>query len=207
VTSPYTSEDLRAEAARQHAKFTAEPDLGIVGERMENGYVPSVETDEDGSARTWTELLEPDGEETREYTDASRAVCDLIRGAADVSEWAVTLGVEGLVPAEPRLYRSVDDGPVHAAFHIALDRRLELDARAYDAIADVIRGHLLIREDGAPVVEQPAAEACGKCKRPFDPADTRFDGRARYHLTPYCRGCVDRCHDNESADHRCVICA
>jgi hypothetical protein len=98
VTSPYTSEDLRAEAARQHAKFTAEPDLGIVGEVMENGYVPSVETDEDGSARTWTELLEPDGEETREYTDASRAVCDLIRGAADVSEWAVTLGADGLQP-------------------------------------------------------------------------------------------------------------
>ncbi|MFF7067338.1 hypothetical protein [Streptomyces pseudovenezuelae] len=59
-------------------------------------------------------------------------------------------------------------------------------------------------------VETPAAvaeEACGKCRQPFDPADTRFDGRARYHETPYCRGCVDRCHDNEIADHRCVICA
>jgi hypothetical protein len=58
--------------------------------------------------------------------------------------------------------------------------------------------------------EQPtadASEACGKCKQPFDPADTRFDGQARHYLTPYCRGCVDRCHDNESADHRCVICA
>jgi uncharacterized protein YukE len=54
--------------------------------------------------------------------------------------------------------------------------------------------------------EQPA-EACGKCKTPFDPDDTRFDGHARYHLTPYCRSCVDRCHDNEIADHRCVICA
>jgi hypothetical protein len=51
------------------------------------------------------------------------------------------------------------------------------------------------------------SEACGKCKQPFDPADTAFDGRARYHLTPYCRGCVDRCTDNEIADHRCVICA
>jgi hypothetical protein len=52
-----------------------------------------------------------------------------------------------------------------------------------------------------------ASEICGKCKQPFDPADTRFDGRARYHLTPYCRGCVSRCHDTEIADHRCVICA
>ncbi|MGW4759563.1 hypothetical protein [Streptomyces chartreusis] len=49
--------------------------------------------------------------------------------------------------------------------------------------------------------------ACGKCKAPFDPDDTRFDGHARYCDTAYCRGCVDRCHDNEIADHRCVICA
>src|SRR5688500_17020479 len=36
----------------------------------------------------------------------------------------------------------------------------------------------------------PAAEevaACGKCKQPFDPTDTRFDGRAQHKLTPYCR--------------------
>jgi len=49
-------------------------------------------------------------------------------------------------------------------------------------------------------------EACQKCKTPFDPTDTRFDGRGRHNETPWCRGCVDRCHDNESADHRCVIC-
>jgi hypothetical protein len=67
----------------------------------------------------------------------------------------------------------------------------------------------VLRQDlaGPPAEEQPAAEACGKCRQPFDSADTRFDGRARHYLTPYCRGCVDRCHDNESADHRCVICA
>lgn len=70
------------------------------------------------------------------------------------------------------------------------------------------RGDEALREFLA--VEQPAveaSEACGKCRQPFDPADTAFDGRARYHLTPYCRGCVDRCHDTEIADHRCVICA
>lgn len=70
------------------------------------------------------------------------------------------------------------------------------------------RGDEALREFLA--AEQPAVEAsaaCGKCKQPFDLADTRFDGRARFYLTPYCRGCVDRCHDNEIADHRCVICA
>ncbi|WP_020141160.1 hypothetical protein [Streptomyces sp. 351MFTsu5.1] len=55
--------------------------------------------------------------------------------------------------------------------------------------------------------EQQAAESCGKCRTPFDPADTRFDGHARYAETPYCRRCVDFCHDTEIADHRCVICA
>jgi len=60
-------------------------------------------------------------------------------------------------------------------------------------------------EEDQPVVD--ASERCGKCKQPFDPDDKRFDGLARYYLTPYCRGCVDRCHDTEIADHRCVICA
>lgn len=55
--------------------------------------------------------------------------------------------------------------------------------------------------------QQPTAEACARCEKPFDPTDTRFDGRAQYKLTSYCRWCVDLCQDNESADHRCVICA
>ncbi len=53
----------------------------------------------------------------------------------------------------------------------------------------------------------PRADTCARCKRPFDPADTRFDGLARFDQTEHCRGCVSRCHDAESADHRCVICA
>jgi hypothetical protein len=115
---PYTDADLRAEAARQHAKFTAEPDEGIVGEVMEDGYVPSVETDEDGSARTWAELLEPDGDETPEYAAAQQAVCDLIRDAADVSMWAVTLGADGL-EADERVLTIAADGKPFARVHLA----------------------------------------------------------------------------------------
>jgi hypothetical protein len=59
----------------------------------------------------------------------------------------------------------------------------------------------------AQAAAESAVEACGKCRQPFDPADTRFDGHARHRETPYCRRCVDLCHDNEIADHRCVICA
>jgi hypothetical protein len=46
---------------------------------------------------------------------------------------------------------------------------------------------------------------CQRCRRPFDQGDTAFDGRARHRDTPYCRGCVDACHDG-SAEHVCVIC-
>ena len=49
--------------------------------------------------------------------------------------------------------------------------------------------------------------SCGKCQQPFDEADIRFRGsRRRFKSTPWCCACVDRCHDNESADHACVIC-
>lgn len=54
---------------------------------------------------------------------------------------------------------------------------------------------------------QGGATGCAKCRLPFDPADQRFDGAARYQDTAYCRRCVNHCHDSEIADHRCVICA
>ncbi|NJP42291.1 hypothetical protein [Actinacidiphila epipremni] len=75
---------------------------------------------------------------------------------------------------------------------------------------------LRARTAAAPVTYtlwQPAAltaaevDACTVCRRPFDPADTRWDGAARHRDTTYCRACVNRCHDTEIADHRCPICA
>lgn len=50
------------------------------------------------------------------------------------------------------------------------------------------------------------APACGRCHRPFDPSDTRWNGDARHGDTEFCRRCVDRCHDSEDASHRCPIC-
>jgi len=56
--------------------------------------------------------------------------------------------------------------------------------------------------------EQAAAERetthCRRCRKPFE-ADSDWDGRARYKSTPWCRSCVDTCHDG-SAEHVCVIC-
>lgn len=50
------------------------------------------------------------------------------------------------------------------------------------------------------------AETCGRCGRPFDPADTGFDGCARHRDTPFCRGCVDACHESTDFAHRCPVC-
>lgn len=99
-------------------------------------------------------------------------------------------------------------GEVESAQHerVHVYRTTAQDLRALLATGRVPED-LLTTAERVPAAAVAASEACGKCKQPFDPADTSFDGRARYHLTPYCRGCVDRCHDTEIADHRCVICA
>lgn len=48
-------------------------------------------------------------------------------------------------------------------------------------------------------------QVCGRCRKPFDPTDTRFDGRARYGETPWCRSCVDNCHESQ-VEHACPVC-
>lgn len=49
-------------------------------------------------------------------------------------------------------------------------------------------------------------DACDRCHKPFDPTDARFDGRARHLYSPFCRRCVDRCHESTDAFHRCPVC-
>jgi hypothetical protein len=127
--SPYTDHDIRAEAARQHAILTADPDFMGVGEQMEDAWVPSVETAEDGSARTWKQLLvteDGDDEDYTAYDEAQEKIHTLIRGAADVSEWAVNLGADGLEPSPHTLNLDGDGHPlvrIHMAFHPDMDER------------------------------------------------------------------------------------
>ena len=133
--TPYTDNDLRTEAARQHAALADDPDFMGVGEAMEDRAITQ------DRVALWGDL----GED--QYDAAQRKIHDLINGAADVSRWAIDLGAEELTPAEHHLIHGDEGGPVRAAFHIALDPHLELDPRAYEEIADVIRGHLAFRED------------------------------------------------------------
>ncbi|MEV0114648.1 hypothetical protein AB0H77_15550 [Streptomyces sp. NPDC050844] len=62
-------------------------------------------------------------------------------------------------------------------------------------------------EDGDFCPEHTSPGACGRCKRPFDTTDKRFDGHAQHAATPWCKACVDRCHESTDAFHRCPICA
>lgn len=104
---PYTDEDLRAEAARQHATLTEDPDFMGVGERMEDQEVTP------GGGVSWNDF----SEET--YDTAQRSIHDLINGAADVSEWAINLGADGLEPDEHQFTLCTDEKPiirVHFAF-------------------------------------------------------------------------------------------
>lgn len=74
--------------------------------------------------------------------------------------------------------------------------------RARTAATPVTYG---LYEDEQAKVEERENTRCGRCRRPFDPADTRFDGHARHRETPWCRRCIDNCHEG-SAEHVCVIC-
>ncbi|MFJ2110543.1 hypothetical protein ACIOEX_01220 [Streptomyces sp. NPDC087850] len=124
ATRPYTDADLRAEAAWQHAGLTEDPDFGGVGEQMEDRFVRYEVVDADhgglmpapGSPR-WSEAGEG------EFDKAQRKIHDLIDNAADVSEWAVDLGADGLEPDGHTIQLGAIHGTeqpavrMHFAFH------------------------------------------------------------------------------------------
>ncbi|MEU0671322.1 hypothetical protein ABZ330_00220 [Streptomyces sp. NPDC006172] len=107
---PYTDDDLRAEAARQHAALTEDPDFMGVGEQMQDTEIPSLlpPAGADGAEGPhWDELLDED-----QFDEAQRKIHALITGAADVSEWAVNLGADGLEPLDSLLSMQTNTGPL-----------------------------------------------------------------------------------------------
>ena len=122
---PYTDDDLRAEAARQHALSAEDPDFMGIGERMEGAFVESTVVDPDPTqgtepvtGTTWDQL------DREDFNAAQRGIDDLLTSAADVSEWAVNLGADGLQPTAHTVQLGVDPGDgdrprvrLHFAFH------------------------------------------------------------------------------------------
>lgn len=103
---PYTDDDLRAEAAKQLATLGEDPEFMCVGERMEGSPIESTEDS------TWDQLNDED------FDTAQRSIDDLISNAADVSEWAVNLGADGLEPYDGQLTLDGDSKPI-ARIHFA----------------------------------------------------------------------------------------
>lgn len=76
---------------------------------------------------------------------------------------------------------------------------------------DYLRSRLRVEQADADqrAADAAAADAlsrCGRCRTPFDPADTRHDGHAQHADTPFCRRCTDRCHESSDAFHVCPVC-
>jgi len=59
----------------------------------------------------------------------------------------------------------------------------------------------------APTFLATEPATCRRCHRPFNPTDNTANGAARYGETPFCRRCVDRCHESTDAFHECPVCA
>lgn len=142
---PYTDEDLRAEAARQHVALTEDPDFMGIGEQMQDTEIESLIPPEeaDGAEGThWDELLDED-----QFNEAQRQIHDLINGAADVSEWAINLGADGLEPSGEHLITvSADNGverPI-ARIHFAFEPGMPEEMRTafVQGIGQSIDAHL-----------------------------------------------------------------
>ncbi|ELP62832.1 hypothetical protein PV735_11220 [Streptomyces turgidiscabies] len=104
---PYTDDDLRAEAVRQHHSLTEDPDFMGVGEQMQDQEIVP-----DGGV-TWDDFSEGT------FEAAQRSIHDLINGAANVSEWAVDIGADGLEPLDSVLSMQTSTGPL-ARIHFAV---------------------------------------------------------------------------------------
>ena len=142
---PYTIEDLIAEAARQHAVLTKNPDFMGVGEAMQDSAVASLAPqhaakDIDGQPNdadgvTWQQLLPFEADACEAYDLAQNRVYDLIRDAADLSKWAVNLGARGLEPVDTALVTS-SKGEERVRLHFAFAP--DMDERRRQAVIDLV---------------------------------------------------------------------
>lgn len=140
---PYTDDDIRAEAARQLATSMTDPDFMGIGEQMEDSTVASTEDGDTGL--TWHELLVPEGGGSYEaYGEAQRAIDDLLGKAADVSEWAINLGADGLEPSDEHVITLDGDGKPIVRVHFAFEPDMPEEMRdaLVRGIGQAIDAHL-----------------------------------------------------------------
>lgn len=122
---PYTDDDLRSEAAAQHHTASSDHDFMGIGEQMQ-GDDP------------WQSLSRDDFDAAQDAIDA------LLANAADVSEWAIDLGADGLEPSDEHAITVNGDGKPIARIHFAFEpgmpdrMRTALVEGIGEAIADAL---------------------------------------------------------------------
>lgn len=112
-SAPYTSDDLRAEAARQLYAHRPSGQWPITYAAMLDAH---IESRRDTDAATWAEALAP-----AELDAPSRTIGDLIQGAADVSKWAISLGADDLQPSTDHAITVQGSGKPIARIHFAFE--------------------------------------------------------------------------------------
>ncbi|MGW3428012.1 hypothetical protein ACWDHW_08645 [Streptomyces melanosporofaciens] len=153
---PYTNADLRATAAEVVATAIQEITPSEIADRMDRNYVQSTNPG-DGNGRTWAQLLNRGDLDTTEFLAARQQIDDLIRDAADVSEWAIQLGAAKLTPHPAMAWQSTTGG-YDVAVQVATTRMLTDDAR--DELITEIRkavGETVYRVLGLKPVNKAAA--------------------------------------------------
>lgn len=132
MSTPYTDEDLRAEAARE-VKYTLD--------NIDTDGLLEASTHELGDGSRWEQLSEGD------WREALRQVDDLVEGAADVSEWAISLGADGLQPHARVIDIGWNDGPLDARIHIAFRADMPPEEREHlvTDLSNAIAGTVPVR--------------------------------------------------------------
>ncbi|MGW5175862.1 hypothetical protein ACWERY_16060 [Streptomyces sp. NPDC004082] len=141
---PYTDADLRAEAARQLAAHRGRQHPNATFAAMLDAHVESTRTQPGDTGLTWDEALE-----CRDLSTTATAIHALIEGAADVSEWAVNLGADGLAPStEHEITLNAGERPI-ARIHFAFEPDMPEDMRTnlVEGIGDAINEAGVERED------------------------------------------------------------
>lgn len=121
MTPPvYNDADLRSEAAYCVRALVGLPDVAEILRSLPETYVESHRED-DGTGNTWGDLLDKQG-----LADVARKVRALLDSTADIAQWAVDLGADGLEPSPHVLNLDGDDKPIvrlHMAFDPAMPER------------------------------------------------------------------------------------
>jgi hypothetical protein len=105
---PYTDEDLRAEAARLHARAARDTD-GKIYQAVQ---------------RRWGSQLDVD-----QLDETGDALLEVLDRAADTSRWAVDLGADQLQPGTRAIDIGWNNGPLMARIHISYAANMPDDER------------------------------------------------------------------------------